>query len=208
MHSLLQVNKNRGFTLIEIIIAILIYSVIATISYRIVTTLIITKQVTDEEQNKWSNLSLLMSHLSNDWNKSVPLSVRDQYGDLIPPFIGKEKLSGQYDAQVELTVNGYLPNNLFYNTVNPPKRIGYRFYNGAIYLITWPVLHRVQQTKPEITMMMDGVKDFTVEYLYPDNTWKNSWPPPFRVQNNVMPKAFRVTIALKTGEVINRQWAL
>jgi general secretion pathway protein J len=204
----LQIKNNHGFTLIEIIIAIIIYSIIATISYRIVTSLIITKQVTDEEQNKWSNLSLLMSHLSNDWNKSVPLSVRDQYGNLIPPLIGKDKLSGMYDAQLELTVNGYLPNNLLYNTVVPPKRIGYRFYNNAIYLITWPVLHRVQQTRPEITMMMDGIKEFIVEYMYPDRTWKKTWPPENNKETSPIPKAFRLQITLKTGEIINRQWTL
>ncbi len=210
-----QIKHNKGFTLIEIIIAIIIYSIIATISYRIVTSLIITKQVTDEEQNKWSNLSLLMSHLSNDWNKSVPLSVRDQYGNLVPPLIGKDKLVGMYDAQLEFTVNGYLPNNLFYNSVIPPKRIGYRFYNNSIYLITWPVLHRVQQTRPEITLMMDGIKEFTIEYMYPDKTWKKVWPPANSTDNNgmpnsntVMPRAFRLQVTLKTGEVINRQWAL
>jgi general secretion pathway protein J len=201
-------KKNRGFTLIEIIIAIIIYSIIATISYRIVTSLIITKQVTDEEQNKWSNLSLLMSHLSNDWNKSIPLSVRDQYGNLLPPLQGKDKLVGMSDAQLEFTVNGYLPNNLFYNTVIPPKRIGYRFYNGAIYLITWPMLNRVQQTRPEITLMMDGIKSFNLEYMYPDQTWKPVWPPLTATESNVMPKSFRLKMVLKTGEEINRQWAL
>ena len=204
----MQIRKQSGFTLIEIIIAIVIYSIIATICYRIVTSLILTKQITDEEQNKWSNLSLLMSHLSNDWNKSIPLSVRDQYGNLLPPLQGKDKLLSFSDAQLEFTVNGYLPSTLFYSTVIPPKRIGYRFYNGAVYLITWPMLNRVQQTRPEITMLMDGIKEFKIDYLYNDQSWKPVWPALASPESNVMPKSFRVKVVLKTGEEINRQWAL
>jgi general secretion pathway protein J len=195
----------QGFTLIELMVAIIIFAIISTVSYRIITSLVITKEVAGAAQNKWGNLSLTMSNFENSWNRLIPLVARDQDGNILPALQGKPKLTGSYDSQIELSLSGNLGDQVY--GVTPPKRVGYRFFNHGLYLVTWPTLNRVLTTQPEIDLLIDRVKIFEVKYLYSDNIWRDSWPP---VGGDVtkFPLAIQYQLELETGESIIRSWSI
>ena len=198
-------NKNRGFTLIELMVAIIIFAFISVISYRIVTSLVTTKEVAGKAQAKWGDLSLAMSNFNSSRSRSIPLVARDGQGNILPAVLGKSKLGSLYDSQLEMTVSGYIGNEV--QGTSPPKRIGYRFYNGSLYLVTWPVLNRVLQTQPEIDLLVSNVNNFTVQYRYPDQQWRDTWPPDGG-DPTVLPSGLKVSLNLKSGESIDRSWAL
>ena len=39
------------------------------------------------------------------------------------------------------------------------------------------MLNRVLSTQPIIDLLIANVQQFEVLYLYPDNQWRDSWPP-------------------------------
>ncbi|WP_158649359.1 type II secretion system minor pseudopilin GspJ [Aquella oligotrophica] len=202
-----MVNTSRrlGFTLIELMVAIVIFAIISTVSYRMITSLVRTKEIAGEAQEKWGNLSLAISNFGMSWNRVIPLVVRDQNGGLLPAVYGKAKLNGMYDSQLEMTLSGFSGDRI-YGTV-PPKRIGYRYYGKTLYLVTWPVLNRVVTTQPDIDVLIDNVTKFEITFLYPDNQWRNTWPPQGGDITS-LPRAVKVVMVLASGETVERSWAL
>lgn len=194
-------KKHQGFTLIEIMISVIIYAIISVISYRIITSLINTKQIAGGAQEKWGSLSLVNSNMGTSWNRAIPLVARDENGAILPALQGKPNLSGNYDSQLELTLSGYVGDDVYGTT--PPKRIGYRFNQGSLYLVTWPMLNRVLTTVPQIDLLIDNVQAFNVLYLYQDKQWRDSWPPEGG-DPTVLPSAVKVQYQLKSGESIER----
>ncbi|RTL12944.1 MAG: type II secretion system protein GspJ [Neisseriaceae bacterium] len=200
-----QYKRQSGFTLIELMVAVIIFAFISVVSYRIITSLVTTKEVAGAAQTKWGDLSLVMSNFGGSWNRVIPLVARDQDGNVLPAVLGSPKLKGMYDSQLELTLSGYIGDQVY--GTSPPKRIGYRFYNGSLYLVTWPVLNRVLSTQPIIDLLIANVQQFEVLYLYPDNQWRDSWPP-LGGDPTVLPTGIKITFQLKTGEKIERSWSI
>lgn len=196
----------RGFTLIEIMVAIIIFAFISVVSYRIVTSLVTTKEVAGKAQDKWGNLSLAMSNLGGSRNRVIPLVARDENGNVLPAILGKSKLTGIYDSQLEMTLSGYIGGSGI-QEITPPKRVGYRYTNGSLYLVVWPVLNRVIATRPEIDLLIDNVTNFQASYLYPDNQWRDSWPP-VGGDPTVLPKGLKILLNLKSGESIEREFSV
>lgn len=202
----------KGFTLIELMIAIMIFAVITIISYRTISALITTKNIVTNAQEKWGGLAKAVAKINNYSLRSIPLVVRDENGDLLPSILSKNKLMTNYDAQLEMTISGYIGDNVYGST--PPRRVGFRFANNKLYLIDWPVLNRVLTTRPRMDILLDNVQEFTVQFLYPDLQWHNDWPIPNtspadpNINPSILPKAIKINIKMLSGEEIPIQWVL
>lgn len=196
-------HKRAGFTLIELMVAILIFSIISIISYRTLASLVTTKQIVTSTQDKWSGIVNGVSLISSAWNRAIPLTVRDENGTLIPAVIGKDKLERATDAQLELTLSGSISNPIF-GTIRP-RRLGFRFDDGKLFLVTWPVLNRVRTTQPQLDLLMDNVASFQQSFIYPDKSWHDEWPPA-GIPIDQLPVGLKFTIVTKNGETIMRQF--
>lgn len=199
-------KKNRGFTLIEVMVSVVIFAIIATISHRIITSLVKTKEIVDETQQKWGDLSLINANLETSVHRLIPLTVRDNNGNVLPSLYGKNKLDGLYDGQLEMTLSGSIGDNVL--GVKPPKRVGYRFYKDTIYLVTWPVLNRALNSIPQIDVLVTNVDSFNVLFLSDnDGKWIKQWPLDGGSIDS-LPEAMKVELMLKSGESIERIWSL
>lgn len=178
---------------------------ISTISYRIIITLINTKEVLTRVQEKWGSLSNLVNRCESSWNRLIPLTIRDQDGTILPAVLGKNKLIGKFDAQLELTTSGFVGTKEFPTT--PPKRVGFRFTQHTVYLVSWPVLNRVYSTTPRIDPIITAVRTFTINFLFPDKQWHDYWPI-IGNDPNLLPLALKLNIELLSGEKVERVWAL
>ncbi len=197
----LSKKKPYGFTLIELLIAIFIFSIISSISYKVISSLILSKQIITEAQNKWGSITKTINRISQAWRTSIPLTIRDQDGLMRPVVLGKNKLENRYDSQLELTVSGYVGDEVY--GVSPPRRIGFRFVGGSIYLVTWPVLNRVVTTLPRMDLLVSNVADFKITYLYPDNQWRDTWPLD-NIHYFLPPRGIKIYFKSKSGEEITR----
>lgn len=198
-------KKNSGFTLIELLVAITIFAIISLIAYRTIASLVTTKQVITRSQNKWGKLTRAINRISFAWNAAIPLTIRDQDGNLQPALLGKAKLDTNTDAQLEFTTAGYIGSIAAGST--PPKRIGFRFVGNSLYLVTWPVLNRSLNTQPRIDLLLSNIQTFTVSYFYPDQQWRDAWPADSSGYFT-LPVGIKVYIKLSSGEEITRLLAI
>jgi general secretion pathway protein J len=197
--------KYKGFTLIELLVAIMIFAIITIISYRTLAALVKTKEIVTAAQDKWGGMAKALHQLSISWERAIPLVIRDENGLIEPAVMGKNKLTGNYDAQLELTLNGFIGDPVYGSS--PPKRIGFRFVGDKLYLVTWPVLNRVPNTQPHLDLLLNNIQIFTVNFYYPDRRWRDTWPLDSGSISS-LPRGLKIDMTMKTGEVITRQWAL
>lgn len=198
-------NANSGFTLIEVMIAIMIFAVISVISYRTLSSLIATRDVITNAQKKWGGISKAINEMSNYCNRIIPLTILDTNGGTLPSITGKYKISGDYDSQLEMTVSGYIGDLAYGST--PPKRVGFRFTEGNLFLVIWESLNRAPNTRPTIIPLATGIKEFYFQYLNTDQQWYYNWPLT-ATDYVTLPLAIKVYIKLDSGEEITRQWAV
>ena len=201
----IHIKPVKGFTLIELMVAIMIFAIISVISYRAISSLVTTKQVVTAAQDKWGGIARAVNQMSTGWSRAMPLAARDENGILIPAVLGKNKLDGNFDAQLEFTTSGFIGDTV-YGSV-PPRRVGFRFLNGKLYMVTWPYMNRVPGSKPQVDLMMDHVNTFTVNFFYPDKQWRDTWPMDTGNFTN-LPPGLKIYIKMDSGEEIIRQWAI
>ncbi|MCC2625661.1 MAG: gspJ [Burkholderiales bacterium] len=199
----MYIAKRAGFTLIELMVAILIFSIISIISYRTLASLVTTKQIVTTTQDRWSGIVNTVNLISNAWARSIPLTIRDENGSFAPAVIGKNKLERATDAQLELTLSGYISDPV-YGTIRP-RRLGFRFVDNKLFLVTWPVLNRVRTTQPQLDLLMDDVASFQQSFIYPDKQWHDEWPPA-GIPIDQVPLGLKITIVTKKGETVMRQF--
>ena len=74
----------QGFTLLELLVALSIFSVLSVMAYGGLQTVISTKQATDKSAERISEIQLVMMRISNDLRQAVTRKMRDEYGDFLP----------------------------------------------------------------------------------------------------------------------------
>ncbi|MCU7810956.1 MAG: type II secretion system minor pseudopilin GspJ [Candidatus Thiodiazotropha sp. (ex Notomyrtea botanica)] len=196
MKSHLTHNRRKacGFTLLELMIAIIIFAIIATFVYAGLDVVLDTKHQTDEHLDRLSKLQLGLHLLQRDIEQSVNRPIRNEYGDSQPAL----QSGGLSDLLLELTRGGYA--NPMKLTRSHLQRVAYQLEDEALYRITWPTLDRAQDSKPRRQKLFDQIK--SIELVYYDQAMKKqtTWP----VQNTgnqstqtpALPKAIEVIIEL------------
>ena len=75
-----KLHAQLGFTLLELLVALSIFSVISVMAYGGLQTVISTKQATEKSAERISQIQLVMMRISNDLRQAVTRKIRDEYG--------------------------------------------------------------------------------------------------------------------------------
>ena len=183
----------------------MIFAIISVISYRAIASLVTTKQVVNKAQDKWGGIARSINQISTNWNKAIPLACRDENGVLMPAVMGKNILSTNFDSQLEFSIAGVIGDEEYGTT--SPRRIGFRFLNHTLYMVTWPYINRVPNSQAQVQVLLTDIEIFKVSFMYPDRQWRDSWPIDVTDFTN-LPPGLEVYIKMKSGEEITRRWAL
>ena len=192
-----------GFTLIEVLIAITIFAIMAAVAYRGLSAILDAKQRLDVENDKWRNIALLFTRLERDLSVVLPRPVRDSAKPFADAMAGEAVIASEYGAQLAFTRMGS-PDET--GVTGAPQRIGYRLKNGNVEVLLWPVLDQAPRTLPEPNVVATDITEMTFRYLDRAQQWQPRWPPPGNYPNGspLLPRAVEITIRLKTGESLVR----
>jgi general secretion pathway protein J len=201
-------GRPSGFTLIEVLIAIVIFAVMAAMAYRGLTAVLDTRTRLDEEASKWRAVSLLFTRMERDFAVITTRQIRDSSGQLAPAFKATQTLTNEYDAQLAFTRMGSPDAG---GTLSAPQRIGYRLRNGNAEYVAWPVLDQGPRTLPAVSVVLPNVEELSFRYLDGNGQWQTNWPNlnnPQGVNPAAPPWAVEVTLRLRTGEQLKRVYVL
>lgn len=203
MTRLATTRKNgAGFTLLELLVALSIFALLAVMSYAGLSSVLRTERILDDEMERLTEIQRCVFFLGRDIRQTVDRPVRDAYGDVQPAIAGSGLLTTADSPLLELTRNGYSnPLGVKRSTL---QRVAYRIVDHTLVRDTWRVLDRAQDSQPDSVELCANINALQVRYLDPDQKWHDQWPPinP-EYQGPALPLAVEVTLELDDwGDIV------
>lgn len=163
--------RSAGFTLIELIVVIGIFALMAAMAYGGLSAVLRTRQDVERSLANTADLQRAYWLMRDDFQNGVARSVldNDDQAEYALQYTG-------LDRRVEFTRAGW-PNPLDLPRATL-RRIGY-FYDDAKQRLvrrTWPVLDRAPRTKPVDTDLLDHVRSMRWRFLDQNSRWQTGWP--------------------------------
>jgi general secretion pathway protein J len=192
-------DLGRGFTLVEVLLALVILGVIAVLGYRAVSALSESETRLSAEASRWRSLDLFFARLEGDLRQAMPRAAR--YGDTrAPAWIGSVDQTG--NSQLEFSRAGP---EFTLEPGSAGQRLAYRFRDGAVEVDYWASYDRPRTAEPAAYPLVSDVTQFRLAYLTIGGQWSDSWPLAGEAD---LPRAVRVELKLASGESIERWLAL
>lgn len=176
----LSPDKQNGFTLVEVLIALSIFALIGISAYRVLETVILSQQSIASHSGNLRQIQRAMLLISLDIEQAVNRSIRGAYDD--------EELSmqsGKGEYLLEFTRQGWR------NPLKAPRssmlRVAYKLGSAVdedeneglgltLYRHYWSVLDRAQDTEPKTQRLLRDVVDVQFRFLDGGGEWRTEWP--------------------------------
>ncbi|MFO6366062.1 type II secretion system minor pseudopilin GspJ, partial [Pseudomonas aeruginosa] len=142
----------RGFTLLELLIAIAIFALLALATYRMFDSVMQTDQATRVQEQRMRELVRAMGALERDLTQAVERPVRDELGDNRGAFLSE----GENDQIVEFTRGGW--RNPLGQARSRLQRVRWSLSGETLERRYWLVLDRAQDSKPPHKLLQEDVK--------------------------------------------------
>lgn len=186
-------ESSPGFTLLEMVVAIAIFAVIAAISYAALDNFLEAKAHIDKENDQAKALQTAFVLLEQDLRYAVDRPVRNGYGDAEPAFIGVPEESLSAGERLRLTTIRPAPEGI---GVAPLQRVAWRLNDGELSRVTWQVLDRDVDSAERRRRLLDNVEDITFTFYTYDADQKlttvNEWS-----SNAELPVGVEVTVLMQ-----------
>jgi len=200
MTTALAFSRSKGFTLIEVLLALAIFGVISVLAYRATAALTDGEARLSAEAQRWRNLEALFTRFEADIRQAVPRDSR----------AGARTEPAWLALQADVAGNAALVfSRAGAEFADEPgiagQRIGYRLRGHAVEIAYWPQLDNAADRQPAVYTLVDGVTAFRIAYLSRAGAWRDSWPSQGEA---ALPRAVRVDLKLDSGEEIERWFAL
>jgi general secretion pathway protein J len=199
--------RQPGFTLIEVLVALLIFAIIAAIGYRTLTVVLEARHRVATENHHWRALAYAVSRIETDLAAIVDRPVHDPSGPIQAASLIGTPAPAQDDPPLAFTREGEPDAS---GLPGAPLRVGYRLREGVLERLTWPVLDAAPRVRPQASALLEGVVALEWVYLGADGVQGAVWP---RGQANGgatrgTPDAVSVRMTLANGDQISRLIAL
>jgi general secretion pathway protein J len=180
-------TQERGFTLIEVLIAMAVFGLMAAMAYSGLSSSLNISHETGKRSEQLHRLQIALSLIQRDLTQISLQQSRDEFGDVQPAVFTDNK----GERLLEFSRSGWRnPANQLRGTV---QRVGYILEESKLYREYWAHLHRGPSEKPARALLLDGVAEIRFEFLDPAMQWQQQWPP-VNTPATVMPLAVRITV--------------
>ncbi len=164
--------RSAGFTFIEMLVAILIFSIFSYGTFVAVKLASDQRVMTDESMSRVREIQHAMVTLSRDFFQLSPRPVRGQLGDTHIPALRSD---ARTEYVVELTRGGW-SNHLGFPR-GTLQRVAYRMEDNVLYRGHLAVLDATLANELVETELITGVDNIEIRFLNTANQWSTQWPP-------------------------------
>jgi len=206
--------SQSGFTLLEILIALVITMLIGMGSAQILKTAIDSSHKVSEKIDELNALQKTMLLMSRDFKQVLPRAVRNEYGDYVAAISSQSDL---YD--LEFTRAGW-PNSMDDVHRSELQRVAYEVDQDKLVRHYWSVLDATHGTDIIHRTILGGVESLSFQFMNSENSWIDQWPPSDsqsgddeeqedpRFNVSQLPRAVRISLDTKQFGSIARVYEL
>jgi general secretion pathway protein J len=200
-------SHRRGFTLIEILVAMAIFTLIGLASTGVLNSVINSDQLSSERFAKLEELQRAMLTIERDILQIVPRALRVN-GEPVSAVIsgGEDVLNSDADGLGFVRAGWHNPQMLLPRSTL--QAIGYRLQEEQLHRLFGNYVDNVIGYEPKIKILLSDIEDFRVsfltevEQLEKPEEWEESY------SNANIPIAISITLVSKTFGEIRREFIL
>lgn len=185
-------RDNKGFTLIEVMIALMIFAVISVLAAAGLKTLLRTHEAIRAESNQLEELQIASVMIERNLSQSIDRSILDEQNSTQFSFLGAP-------TYLEFTHGGLInPDGALLRSTL--QRTAYLLKQGNLVQRNWPVLDRTAKTVPTDRILIKNLTNLQFQYMDAKNKYFDTWPQ----QTQAFPRAVVMTIALRNWGTMKR----
>lgn len=190
-------DQRSGFTLLELLVALAIFSVLSVLAYNGIESMISSKQHVEKEADRLAALQIAVTRLSRDLEQAVNRPVRNESGEEEPAFVSRFSR----EEELELTRTGWA--NPAGRRRSSLQRVAYGLNEGKLLRYSRPVLDQSSGQEPYSQTLLEQVDSLEARFLDHSGNWHDQWPPA-TPRSRDLPRAVEITLELKDWGEIRR----
>jgi len=167
------VKAQRGFTLVEIMVAVLIAAILSVMAFEAMQQALNNRERVRAAAQRVREVQNAMRSFVQDFSQLAPRPVREPLGDQFQPAMLARTTTS---TEVSFTRGGWMnPAGLSRSTL---QRVRYSLREGKLYRDYWMVLDAQLEPQPQSKELLTGVKSFRLRFMNDGHNWQDEWPPP------------------------------
>ncbi|WP_293747361.1 type II secretion system minor pseudopilin GspJ [uncultured Paraglaciecola sp.] len=200
-------HHRRGFTLIEILVAMAIFSIIGLASTGVLNSVINSDQLSSERFAKLEELQRAMLTIERDILQIVPRALRVN-GEAIGLVIsgGEDVLNSDADGLGFVRTGWHNPQMLLPRSTL--QAIGYRVQEQQLQRLYGNYVDNVIGYEPKVKILLSDIEDFRVSFLTEVEQLEDPEEWEENYANANLPIAISITLVSKTFGEIRREFIL
>ncbi len=170
-------NAQGGMTLLELLIALAIFALVATASYMALGQGIQIQERLQGQRSFWQGLESGFALIGRDLEQARARSPRVPGGGATPAFHAPASLRAtRKGTLIRLTRGGH--SSFREGPVSPYLRVAYRLRDGVLVRVTWPRVDAPSSEEAASAVLLEGIEKAEVRFLVPGSQrWLEGWPP-------------------------------
>jgi general secretion pathway protein J len=164
--------RARGFTLLEVLVAVFIFGIVAMLAYGGYNQLIRQSDIVESNAGRTRMIQAAVQRMSEDFSMIEPRPIREPLGETLEPAL---RCDPRTETLVDLTRSGWS------NPAGVPRptlqRVTYRFLDNKLERAYWNALDRTQTDEPTHAVLLDHVRSVNLRFMDQNLSWHDQWPP-------------------------------
>lgn len=149
--------SSSGFTLIEIIVVVFIFSIVMTVAYSGLSSFLSLSKTTQQSNQRQQEIIATLSFLQNDFRYMVDRSTRDDFGDTEAAF----SLSDLDSAEEVVALTTLRPDFLYQNSVLP-QRVVWLLRDQNLIRKYWHVVDGRNESQQAQVAFLKDIASFSI----------------------------------------------
>ena len=193
-------NKSSGFTLIEVLISISIFSILSALAYGALNQSLSTSDKLSEKIDRNQDIQRGIRIIEQDLMQLAKRPIRSEIGNTEINALTTNNVNGY---AVEFSRHGWA--NRLGSKRSTLQRVAYNHIDNKLIRYHWNVLDKTYSNQINTNELFDNLNEVTFLFMKDNNEWIKEWPPIEVIQDesrSILPNAIKITFIFNDlGEI-------